>query len=183
MPTQCLATVQIRSVRGFSEKSNSDIVKWRRFKTSQMYSFSSHCPYCDDTENSDYHADISSSANLQVGSGGALRFAHLPNLQIPPSSRISWTCKSPNLENFLDLQATVGLWGFHTEPRLRARLVQIPIELEECVKQNVYAVGDVFRPRELPRRVADAAHARNEDHSHRCEKRHVLSIMARPAGH
>jgi len=27
-------------------------------------------------------------------SGGALRIAHLPNLQILKTSRISWTCKS-----------------------------------------------------------------------------------------
>src|SRR4030095_16460809 len=49
-------------------------------------------------------------------------------------------------------------------------------------KQDVGAVGDVFRTREFAGGVADTGDAGNEDHADRTEARHVLGVGTRTGG-
>ena len=52
-----------------------------------------------------------------------------------------------------------------------------PIQLEQRVKQDVRAVGDVFGAGEFARGVADAADAGDEDHADWTKPRHVLCVV------
>ena len=52
------------------------------------------------------------------------------------------------------------------------------VEFEQCVEQDVRAVGDVFGVGEFAGGVADAAYARDEDHADWTKAGHVLSIVA-----
>ena len=51
------------------------------------------------------------------------------------------------------------------------------------MQQDVRAVRDVFRMRELAWGMTDPANARNEDHAHWSKPRHVLSVMSGAGRH
>jgi hypothetical protein len=57
------------------------------------------------------------------------------------------------------------------------------IEFQQCVKQHIRAVGDVFGTGEFAGGVADAADARDEDHADWAKAGHVLGIVAGARGH
>ena len=57
------------------------------------------------------------------------------------------------------------------------------VEFEQCVEQDVRAVGDVFGVGEFAGRVADAADARDEDHADWAKTGHVLRVVARARRH
>ena len=65
--------------------------------------------------------------------------------------------------------------------RDKSRMILLAVHLENGVEEHVGAVGAVLPARQLARRVADAVHARDEDHPHRHEPRDVLRVVTRAA--
>ena len=57
------------------------------------------------------------------------------------------------------------------------------VEFEECVEQDVGAVGNVFGVGEFARGVADAADAWDEDHADWSKAGHILGVVTGSGGH
>src|SRR6185436_3956660 len=68
------------------------------------------------------------------------------------------------------------------KPRSRISTQSRRVETNQRLKQNICAVGDVLRSRELARRMADPANAWNKDHPNLSHPGYLLSIVTRPAG-